>query len=80
MGALLLSGRSVVRSGHTMSRSTLETPAKTTDYRHSTAQNESECLVPEDLWSRDRTYLVFGVQFGAERGHKTMGNSMSHCI
>ena len=43
-------------------------------------QGESECLFPEDLWSRERTHLVFGAHFGVERGHKTMGNSMSDCI
>ena len=42
--------------------------------------NLSAYFKTEDLWSRERTYLVFGAQFGAERGHKTMGNSMSHCI
>ena len=26
----------------------------------------------EDLWSRERTYLVFGTHFGAERGCKTI--------
>ena len=36
-------------------------------------QGESECLFPEDLRSRERTYLVFGAHFGAERGYKTMG-------
>ena len=43
-------------------------------------QGESECLFPEDLRSRERTHLVFGAHFGVERGHKTMGNSMSDCI
>ena len=43
-------------------------------------QGESECLFPEDLRSRERTHLVFGAHFGAERGHKTIGNSMSDCI
>ena len=43
-------------------------------------QGESECLFPEDLRSRERTYLVFEAQFGAERIHKTKGNLMSHCI
>ena len=31
-------------------------------------QGESECLFPEDLWSR-----VFGAHFGTENGYKTMG-------
>ena len=43
-------------------------------------ESQSECLFPEDLRSRERTHLVFGAHFGAERGHKTMGNSMSDCI
>ena len=38
---------------------------------------ESECLFHEDLRSRERTSLVLGPHFSAERGHKTMGNSMS---
>ena len=43
-------------------------------------QGESECLFPEDLRSRERTHLIFGAHFGAERGHKTMGHSISDCI
>ena len=39
-------------------------------------QSESECLFPEDLWSRERTYLAFGTHFGAERGLKTMDHSL----
>ena len=34
---------------------------------------ESECLFPENLRSRERTNLVFGAYFGAQRGYKTMG-------
>ena len=41
---------------------------------------ESECLFPKDLRSCEGTFLVFGAQFGAERGHKTIGNAMSRCI
>ena len=44
------------------------------------SQGESECLFPEDLRSRERTHLIFGAHFGAERGHKTMGDSISDCI
>ena len=43
-------------------------------------EGESECLFPEDLWRRERTYLAFGTHFGAERGLKTMSHSMFHCI
>ena len=43
-------------------------------------QGESECLFPEGLWGRERTYLAFGARCGAERGLKTMGYSISDCI
>ena len=49
-------------------------------FTHMYVQGESECLFPEDLWCRERTYLAFGAHFGTERGLKTMSYSMSHCI
>ena len=43
-------------------------------------QVESECIFREDLRCRERTDLAFGAHFGAERGLKTMGHSISHGI
>ena len=43
-------------------------------------QDKSECLFPKDLRGRDRTCLVCGTHFGADRGLTTMCNSISDCV